>query len=79
MALKDVLKTPPPAKATGYRSRVDVWRDSLDEADRKALDAAVRDEAWTNSALHEVVTAEGVEISESAFRDWRRRAAKRAA
>lgn len=79
MALKDVLKTPPPAKVTGYRSKVDIWRESLDEADRKALDAAVLNPEWTNSALHEVVTGQGVEIGESAFRDWRRRNARRAA
>jgi hypothetical protein len=73
MALKDLLKMPPPAKVTGYRSRVDIWRDSLDETDRKALDAAVRNPDWTNAALHEVVTAEGVDIGESSFRDWRKR------
>ena len=73
MALKDVLKTPPPARATGYRSKLDVWRDSLSDEDRKALDAAVRNPEWSNTALHEVATAEGVEIGESSFRDWRRR------
>ncbi len=79
MALKDALKTPPARRAAGYRSRVDVWRDSLDDADRKALDAAVRNPDWTNAALHEVVTAEGVEIGESSFRDWRRRQLRNAA
>lgn len=79
MALKDLLKTPPPAKSTGYRSRVDVWRDGLSDEDRKALDAAVNNPDWTNSALYDVVTAQGVEISDSAFRDWRRRHARRAA
>ena len=79
MALKDALKTPPARRATGYRSRVDVWRDSLDDADRKALDAAVRNPDWTNAALHEVVMAAGVEIGESSFRDWRRRQLRNAA
>lgn len=79
MALKDALKTPPPAKSTGYRSKLDVWRESLDEADRKALDAAIRNPEWTNAALHEVVTGEGVEIGESSFRDWRKRHLRNAA
>ncbi len=72
MALKDALKTPPKTQ-TGFRSRIDVWRDGLDEADRKAFDAAVRDEAWTTSALVNVVNAEGLTISDAAFRDWRKR------
>lgn len=79
MALKDALKSPPPSKSTGYRSRLDIWRDSLDAADRKALDEAVRNPDWSNAALHEVVTAEGVEIGESSFRDWRKRMLRSAA
>ncbi|CAN7265863.1 hypothetical protein LJR186_001211 [Microbacterium foliorum] len=72
MALKDALKTPPKSH-TGYRSRIDEWRDGLDDADRKAFDAAVRDNAWTTSALVNVVNAEGLTISDGAFREWRKR------
>lgn len=79
MALKDALKTPPARKVAGYRSRVDVWRDSLSDADRAALDDAVRNPDWSNAALHEVVTGEGVDIGESAFRDWRKRQLRHAA
>ncbi|OJU41808.1 MAG: hypothetical protein BGN97_03645 [Microbacterium sp. 69-10] len=70
MALKDVLKTPP-ASTTGYRSRIEVWRDGLDDADRKAFDAAVRNPQWTGAALARVVKAEGLNIGESAMRDYR--------
>lgn len=73
MALKDALKTPPPVR-TGFRSKIDVWREALDEGDRKAWDAAVRNPAWTTSALVNVVNAEGgLKISDAALRDWRKR------
>lgn len=72
MALKDLLKTPPKTR-TGYRSKVDVWRDELDEADRKAFDAAVKNPEWTSSALTAVANTEGLEIGDGSFRDWRKR------
>ena len=72
MALKDALKTPPKTR-TGYRSRIDEWREALDESDRRAFDASVRNPAWMTSALTNVVNGEGLEISEGAFRDWRKR------
>lgn len=73
MALQDALKTPPAPARTGYRSRIDVWREALDEADRKAFDAAVRNPAWQTAALVDVVAESGLIISEGAFRDWRKR------
>lgn len=73
MALQDALKTPPAPARTGYRSRIDVWRDALPEAERKAFDAAVRNPAWQTSALVDVVADNGLIISEGAFRDWRKR------
>lgn len=72
MALKDALKTPPKTQ-TGYRSRIDVWREELDADDRNAFDAAVRNTAWTTSALVNVVNEDGLKISDAAFRDWRKR------
>ncbi len=72
MALKDVLKNPP-ASTTGYRSRIDVWRDGLDEADRRAFDAALRNEAWSSAALARALKPEGLDIGESAMRDYRRK------
>lgn len=78
MALKDALKTPPRV-VTGYRSRIDEWRDALEEGDRKAFDAAVRNPEWTTSALVNVVSAEGLQISDGAFRDWRKRTLRDAA
>lgn len=78
MALKDALKTPPKTR-TGFRSKVDVWREALDDADRKAFDAAVKNPEWTTSALVAVVTTEGLEISDAAFRDWRKRTLRDAA
>lgn len=73
MALKDALKTPPQTR-TGYRSRIDIWREALEPADRKAFDAAVRNPDWTTTALTNVVNAEGgLKISDAAFRAWRRR------
>ncbi len=77
MALKDLLKTPPRTR-TGYRSRIDVWRESLDDADLKAFDAAVKNPEWTTSALVTVVNAEGLQISDAAFRDWRKRTLREA-
>lgn len=70
MALMDDLKTPP-STSTGFRSKVDVWRDSLNDEDRAAFDAAVNDTAWNTSALRRVVLKHGVEISDPGFRQWR--------
>lgn len=72
MALKDVLKTPP-TSATGYRSRIDVWRDGLDDGDRKAFDAALRNPDWNSAALARALKPEGLTISDAAMRDYRRR------
>lgn len=79
MALKDALKTPPPAR-TGFRSKIDVWRDALDPSDRAAWDAAVRNPEWTTAALTNVVNAEGgLKVSDAALRDWRKRTLREAA
>jgi hypothetical protein len=72
MALKDALKTPPPVR-TGFRSKIDIWREALEPADRKAFDAAVRNPEWTTTALTNVVNGEGLTISDAALRDWRKR------
>ncbi|WP_336647542.1 hypothetical protein [Microbacterium sp. MMO-10] len=72
MALKDVLKSPPSAKS-GYRSRVEIWRDGLDDSDRKAFDAAVKNPEWSSAALARTLKPEGLEIGESAMRDYRRK------
>lgn len=79
MALKDALKTPPPTR-TGYRSKIDVWREGLDPADRKAFDAAIQNPEWTTAALTNVVNAEGgLKVSDAAMRDWRKRVRRDAA
>jgi hypothetical protein len=78
MALKDALKTPPKTR-TGYRSRIDIWREALDDDDRKAFDAAVRNPEWTTSALVNVVNAEGLKVADATFRDWRKRTLREAA
>jgi len=72
MALKDVLKTPPPS-ATGYKSRIEIWRDKLDDGDRKAFDAAVRNEDWSSAALARTLKPEGLDVSQSSMRDYRRK------
>lgn len=79
MALQDALKAGPPQVRTGFRSKVDIWRESLDEADRNAFDAAVKNPEWTNRALVEIVNAEGLDISEPGFRAWRVGTLRRAA
>lgn len=71
MALKDALKTPP--KGRVYRSRVDVWREALDESDRRAFDKAAADPEWSTAALLDVVRPAGLDVQESALRLWRRR------
>lgn len=79
MALKDALRTPPKTR-TGYRSRVDVWREALDDADRRAFDAAVKNPEWTTAALVNVVNAEGgLKVADATFREWRKRALRDAA
>lgn len=75
MALKDALKTPS-QKRTGYRSRIDEYREALDDEDRKALDAAVANPEWTTSGITNALNDDGLDISDSAVRDWRRRALK---
>ncbi|MDR6868470.1 hypothetical protein J2Y69_003086 [Microbacterium resistens] len=74
MALKDVLKTPP-VSPTGYRSRIDVWRDGLDDADRRAFDAALRNPEWTSTALARTLKPEGLDIGDSALRAYRQKVA----
>lgn len=79
MALRDALKTPPPTR-TGNRSKIDIWREALDDADRKAFDAAVHNPEWTTAALTNVVNAEGgLKVSDAALREWRKRTLRESA
>lgn len=72
MALKDVLKTPPPVR-TGQRSKVEIWRDGLDEADRKVFDAAVRNPDWPASVLAKALKSQGLDVSGQAMAYYRRK------
>jgi hypothetical protein len=70
MALKDLLAEPPKTRH-GFKSKDDTWREGLNEADRAAFDAAVRNPEWTHAALRRVIASEGCDIGLKGFRDWR--------
>lgn len=76
MSLADRLETPP--ATVGNRSPLDTWMDGLTEKDRAALVAAIHDDNWRHIALQREVEAEGApQVSETTFRAWRRRQARK--
>lgn len=71
-ALKDLLAAPPVRELP---SKVATWRENLDEADRAAFDAAVKNPAWSNSGLARMLTSAGFKVDESSIRRYRERVA----
>lgn len=71
MSLASRLAAPPAPK--GSKTVLDVWVDGLDEKDRAAVDAAVRNPEWRHVDLQRVFQAEGApKVADTTFGAWRR-------
>lgn len=72
MSLADKLSTPPAPIPT--TSAYDRWIASLPDADRKAVDVAIRNPEWRHTDLQKVLEAEGApKIANATFGAWRRK------
>lgn len=72
MGLIDRLAQPAPKPAV--RNRVDIWLETLTEAEQEAVKATAASRAWSHVELLEALVAEGMpEISDNAFGKWRRK------
>jgi hypothetical protein len=69
MTLKDELAAIPSFSAR--RSRIDIYLDTLSDADRQEWLEALTDTKWTAKQLATVLGARGVQLSESAVVLWR--------
>jgi len=68
MSLADKLEELKPMR----RLRIEDYVDSLSPTDRAALIAAAADPAWSNAALHRLISDEGCGAGKDAFTKWRR-------
>lgn len=73
MGLADALAAPDPV-TIGVRLRVDVILDGLDDRDRAALDAALRDPVgYPNPRIARAIRSAGETCSPDSVKAWRER------
>lgn len=73
MSLVDLLANPPASRHVA-RSRMDVWADTLTEAERDALLAAAVNPDWPHTALRDIIAqAGGPDVSANTVCEWRKR------
>lgn len=71
MSLIEKLATPPPRREP-TKSAMDVWVESLPEAEADAVLVAAVNPEWGHTALQrELVAAGAPRLAESSFRGWR--------
>lgn len=74
MSLLEALKNKPDAPEP--RTRIAAILLKLDHEEQAALETALRDPAWTNEGLADLLTASGHPVSEASVRRYRKALSK---